>query len=278
MKEDPEGIRQAIKKMWPLRYANLLIEAAESGQWDPVIDAKQELRNLLGMKSSFSLRRGIWFVKRLFYRSMFPSGLHIVFLGPDGCGKTSVTQRVVPLLDRAFFGTTYIHFRFFLGRKKKARRSVNDPHGQASWSLPLSVSKVFYYWFDYFFGWWLIVWPKRVRSKLIVFDRYYYDMVVDPKRCRYGGPMWLVKQIGKFIVKPDMVIYLDVPPEILQERKKDVTFEESKRQREEYRKLMTGLNNSVVIDGTQPLDGVVADVNKAVLDFMTRRMEKRLGF
>jgi len=275
--EDTEGIRQAVNELWPSDYANRLIEAAESGCWDPVMSIKRDLRIQLRKKSSFCGRRVIWFVKRLFSRSISPSGLHIAFLGPDGSGKTSIMKIALPLLARVFFSTTYIHFRFFPGRNKKESRSVNDPHGQVSWSLPVSVAKIFYYWFDYFVGWLLVVWPKRVRSQLIIFNRYYHDILVDPKRYRYGGPIWLARWVGKLIPKPDIWILLDAPPEVLQERKQEVPFEETVRQRKEYLKLVKGMENGIVIDASKSLDEVVGDVNRAIVDFMAQRTEKRFG-
>ena len=38
------------------------------------------------------------------------------------------------------------------------------------------------------------------------------------------------------------------------------------------------MKNGVVIDASQPLDKVVADVNRVVLDFMAEKTRKRLEF
>lgn len=300
MTEDPEGIKQAIKKMWPLRYVNLLIEASESGRWDPVIDIQQELRNQLRKKSSFSFRRIAWIVRRMFLRSFDPAGLHIVLLGPDGSGKSSVTERVMPSLARAFFGTTYIHgvphwlnagghwrritgaaqrfFNFQPSPKKGngSTRPTTGPHRFADRSLLTSMFKLLNYALDNIVGWAVFVWPQKIQAKLFVFDRYYYDILVDPKRLRYGGPSGPARWVGTFIVKPDVLIILDVPPEVVQQRKQDVSYEESGRQREEYQKLAKSLNHATVIDASQSLEKVVADVNKTVLDFMAQRTEKRM--
>jgi thymidylate kinase len=114
-----------------------------------------------------------------------------------------------------------------------------------------------------------------VRSTLVLFDRYYHDILVDPKRYRYGGPSWLAHLIGEFIPKPDIWVLLDAPPEILLERKQEITLAEAARQREEYLKLINNLDNGFVIDATQGLDNVVADVNSIILDFMAQRADKR---
>jgi len=62
---------------------------------------------------------------------------------------------------------------------------------------------------------------------------------------------------------------------VLQSRKQEVTFEETARQRGEYLKLIQNLKNGVVIDASQPLDDVVADINRVVLKIMGDRTEKR---
>ena len=115
-----------------------------------------------------------------------------------------------------------------------------------------------------------------VRSTFVAFDRYYHDMLVDPKRYRYGGPMWLARWVGKIIPKPDIVILLDAPAEVLQARKQEVPFKETARQRQAYLKLVRGMKNGVVLDASQPLEKVVEDVNRTILNSMAERTRKHL--
>ena len=112
---------------------------------------------------------------------------------------------------------------------------------------------------------------------LRIWDRYYHDRLVDPLRYRYGGPMWLARWVGKLIPMPDLWILLDAPAEVLQARKQEVSFSETTRQRGAYLALMREMDNTVVVDASQPLDKVVADVNAAILRFLAERTRKRLG-
>ena len=75
--------------------------------------------------------------------------------------------------------------------------------------------------------------------------------------------------------KPDLVFCLDAEPEVLQARKKEVSFEECKRQREAYRALARKLPNGHVIDASRPLETVVHDVQTIILHFMAERVERR---
>lgn len=300
--EDPEGIRKLIKKIWTPPYAEMLIRATESGCWDKVIQSTPELRTRLQKNTTWSFKRAAWILKRLFLRLRFPVGLSVVLLGPDGSGKTSVSKKLAGLITRPFLGTAYVHGAGFFSRAKvlkwqqrgfargffssrsshdkkaKTDKLVTHPlksHDQSPRGLFASWVKLLYLWIDSLLGWCTVVWPKLFQAKLILLDRYYHDILVDPQRYRYGGPMWPARWIAKLIPKPDLWILLDVPAEKLQERKQDVSVDESARQREEYLKLFREMKDGIVVDGSQSLDDVVADVNQAIIDFMCKRTEER---
>ena len=214
---------------------------------------------------------------RVIHRMMHPSGVSVAVLGPDGSGKSSVVRHIIPGLSAAFRRTQYIHLRPAVGSRWRIGEPVTNPHRQSARSWPVSVAKICYFLFDYVVGWWILVRPMLVRSTLVVFDRYYHDILVDPLRYRYGGPMWLARWVGKLIPSPDLWILLDAPPEVFQARKQEVPLGETTRQRNAYLALIQERDNSVVLDASQPLDKVVTDVNSAILTFLAERTRKRLG-
>ena len=154
---------------------------------------------------------------------------------------------------------------------------MTEPHNQVPRAAVSSVLKLGYYFTIYLIGYWLIVRPKLVRSTLVVFDRYYHDLLVDPQRYRYGGPMWLARLVGRLVPKPNLWIVLDAPAEVLQSRKQEVTFEETCRQRKAYLDLARQVPNAAIIDAAKPLDDVVIATSRAILDYMAERTIKRLG-
>jgi thymidylate kinase len=141
----------------------------------------------------------------------------------------------------------------------------------------MSLLKLGYFSLDYIIGYFGKIYLMLVQSTLVLFDRYYHDILIDPKRYRYNGPMWLARWVGKIIPKPDLFILLDASPEVLQARKKEVPFEETAQQQKTYLELVRGMKNGVVVDVSRPLDDVVVEVNKVILDFMAERTRKRLG-
>jgi serine acetyltransferase len=139
-----------------------------------------------------------------------------------------------------------------------------------------SIAKPFYFLADYCIGYLLKLRPLLVRSTLLLFDRYYHDLLADPKRYRYGASLRLVRWIGNFIPKPDLWLVLDAPVEVTQSRKREVSRAEALRQREVYRQLAAHLYDAVVIDTSQSRDTTVAQVSNAILEHLARRTVQRI--
>jgi thymidylate kinase len=133
------------------------------------------------------------------------------------------------------------------------------------------------WWMDYTLGYWVAVFPPLLRSALVLFDRYYHDLLVDQRRYRYSGSLRLAGLIGWLVPRPHVFILLDAPPQVLQARKQDVTYEESIRQRDAYLKLMRRMSSAYVVDASRPLDQVVTETEWIILDYMAERTARRLG-
>jgi len=199
----------------------------------------------------------------------------VVFLGADGSGKSSVIERITADLAPSFRRTRYFHLRPGIGTKQHGGAPVTDPHAQPARGWVGSVAKIGYLLFDYTVGWWVKVRPLLVRSTLVIFDRYYHDILVDPRRYRYGGPMGLAGLVGRLIPKPDLWILLDAPPEVLQARKQEVPFEETTRQRDAYLALSPHLSNFQTVDAARPLGLVVNEVDDIILEHLAARTGRR---
>ena len=264
-------------RFWPENQSRKILNALAEKNIDGFREMIPELQQSLRASSKPSLVSYAGEVQRLIGRILHPTGLWIAIYGPDGCGKSSVIHQLKPALLPAFRRTAEFHFRPYVGYpEKEGVVTVPDPHGQKPRHPVTSVLKLIYYMADYILGFLLKVWPAKVRSTFIVFDRYYDDLVVDQRRYCYGGPKWLLQWLRPFIPKPDLVFCLDAPAEVLQSRKQEVPFEETARQREIYRDFISGSRNGYVIDASQPVGKVVLDVQNIVLEYMEERTEKRL--
>jgi thymidylate kinase len=273
--KDPEGALHEMKRFWSEAQSQRIRAAFEQAQEDKLVTELPALRASLRAGLPFSLRAKIWEWLRKLKRVTQPTGLFVVFLGADGSGKSSVLERVNESLAPAFRRTKRYHLRPHLGRKNETSQPVTDPHAQPPRSVLASLLKLGYWGLDYGFGY-ISVYKHLVQSTLVLFDRYYDDLLIDPKRYRYGAPRVFAKLVGKFLPRPDLVILCDAPAEVLQSRKQEVSFAETQRQREAYLTLVKGLPNGHVVDASKPLSEVVASTEEIILNFMAARTTQRL--
>jgi thymidylate kinase len=283
--QDPAGCQQQIARFWGAKYTALIASAASSGDWGrvrhflPALRAEMRMRALRRhpLYTIESWARRVW--RRVRSACWPDGGLTVVFLGPDGAGKSSVIKAVPQALVGAFNRTTCYGFApGILGWLRPPDGPNKHPHATPPRSPVISVMRALCYWFVYY----LVCYRVTLRlhlahSTLVLHDRHLVDALVDPKRYRYSGPMWLLRLIWWFVPRPDLIILLDAPAEVLQARKQETSFEESARQREAYRSLVGPMVNGLIVDAARPLDEVVCAVNDLILDYLSARVAHRLG-
>jgi thymidylate kinase len=284
--QDPAGCRRQVDRFWKHGSSMLIVSAAESGKWEPVrlrLDKlRTELRTRATLRSPWRvvdnrLRRLAGRISRVWRPDC---GVSVIFLGPDGAGKSSVVQAMGQSLADAFPRAACYSFPPALRDRFLHRPQATDnrPHEPPLRSWPASVVRAILYWSVYnTLGYYVTVRLALGRSTLVMHDRHFVDALVDPRRYRYGGPLWLLRLIWRIVPKPDLLILLDAPPAVLQARKQEVPFEESARQREAYLSLMQTMKNGYVVDAARPLEYVVGDVNDIVLRHLAARVARRFG-
>ena len=118
----------------------------------------------------------------------------------------------------------------------------------------------------------MIVWMYMLRGYHVLFDRHfyfdYYDHDIantDPKRplsSRLHGFM-----LQKLYPRPDFVIFLDAPSEVLFARKPERTIDILESKRQEYVRLREVMKDFAVVDVSQPVDTVVRQVCDLIANF-----------
>jgi thymidylate kinase len=282
-REDAAGCEAQAARLSGRRSAGLIVAAARSGDWRPVRQCLPQLRTELRRRAM--ARRPARFVagrlRGLLHRArraLRPDGVYVAVLGPDGAGKSSLIEALETNLGGAFAGSVCYGFTPALIHHLRhgPYRENSAPHALPPRSALGSVARALGYWLPYY----TLSYPVRhldlARSRLVLADRHLADALVDPKRYRYGGPMWLVRLIWRVVPKPDLVVLLDAPAEVLQARKRDVPFEETARQRRDYLALVRGMPNGHVVDAAQPLEHVAAEVGDLILRQLRAGTERRL--
>lgn len=220
----------------------------------------------------------------------------VALAGPDGAGKSTITRRleqVLPLPAKyVYMGVNLESSNLVLpttrllleikralgGRpdmagpvdpnksKPQPKSSVKRAFKGLKSGLRLT-NQISEEWFRQ-----LLVWQYLRRGFIVLFDRHFYydyyfhDIAVnDPERSlvsRFHGFM-----LERFYPKPDFVIFLDAPAEVLYARKRERSVEILDHRRREYLRLREIVKNSVLVDASQPEDEVLKEVSNQIMIF-----------
>ena len=195
-----------------------------------------------------------------------------MLLGPDGAGKSSVIEAIGSGWSAGFAECRIHHLRPVLGWGRHETRVNCDPHGRAPRGALLSMLKLIYLLVVNWLGYLMAVRPQMTKGRLVLFDRYFPDCLIDPRRYRLPESCrWMAKIVAMLLPEPDLYVVLDAPACVLQERKREVTPAESERQRTHYAEGLTKLANVVMVDAARPLPEVVEDVVSRIIDLRLAR-------
>jgi thymidylate kinase len=253
------------------KWGQMLFDAATCGQPEKSIAWTRSIRRAVWLKSfrrrpiATGFRWSSFWIAEIRLR-LLPPVPWVAILGPDGSGKSSVIAELGNAVKPIFRGVSRYHWRPRIVRKGgKDTVTVTDPHAKPPRGSIISVIKLLFLMLDWILGYWCRIVHERARERLVVFDRTFIDLLVDPRRYRYGAPRWLAQLLSHLIPQPTITIVLDAPTEVFQDRKKEVTPHETDRQRRAYIDAIRNRAGSYVIDASQPVPLVAQGVMAAVL-------------
>ena len=214
---------------------------------------------------------------QLFKKIMKPSGLIIGVLGRDGCGKSTFVSEITSLLGPYYEGTTsFKKFPAFLYKgeifKKKVPYDFSKPHYHKERGRIASFIKLNVLLIEFFFGYWFKIFPLKTKSKLVLCDRYFIDILADPRRYRIKGNSFFIKLYHHLLPKPDLWIILDLPSDVLLKRKQELTFEMAEHLRYKYLNLQKLLPNSIVINNEQEIDITVNTASDFIFNYKHKKV------
>ncbi len=273
---DPSGVARQIARFWdPSREGGVVERAAEGDDWSAVRELLPMLR--AGVRRRRRLRILDWLheLRQRAREYLRPSGILLACLGPQGIGKADV---ITALKDRPL--APFINVHTMELRPRIFRPQTKDLHVGQRKQHPrgriATIAKLMMFAADYWFGYCWQIRPRLVRGMLVVSNRYYDDVLVDPLRYRMARPFAFARALLPWIPRPDLWLVFDAPAGLISSRSKTLTEEESSRQRGEYRRLLRGYENVVVLDARQPLDRVVADAERAIVAHLENRTAEGL--
>ena len=121
-----------------------------------------------------------------------------------------------------------------------------------------------------------VAWLHRRRGYVVLFDRHFYldfcgHALVHPDPAPSLSQRLHLRMLQRLYPRPDLVIYLDAPAEVLFARKGEGTLELLELRRQEYLRLGELVARFEVVDCARPLPEVEADVIRTIRDFAARQ-------
>lgn len=190
--------------------------------------------------------------------------MNIIFLGPDGAGKSTVINAIEKQLSQDNIDYSY-HYLVpgYMPRYRNVnnRSPVTNPHEKSKHGYFKSIVKLMYWYLEYNLG----ISKLNKTYKIRLFDRYFYDILVDPARYCYGASPIFAKLVARLIPRPQLLIIVDAPTDVIQQRKQEVTWEETDRQRKEYLSLKNKYCRTLIIDTTLDINVNAEIIKKEIL-------------
>lgn len=209
-------------------------------------------------------------MKPLNMRSNETQGFLITFCGLDGCGKTTMMERLITDLKKE-------HKIFVTKQPTDAVRNSNifrtymdspnhDAYDYRSLSLLAAsdrlqhVSKV--------------IEPEMKTGKIVLSDRYFYSCLSNLHARGYKNDKWIY-EIAESIIKPDLAFFFDVPVEEAiarvrrrpEEKDRYIDIELQHKLRKEYIEICKA-NNGILISTLNPKDECYEIIKNAVKELL----------
>jgi O-antigen/teichoic acid export membrane protein/thymidylate kinase len=206
------------------------------------------------------------------------NGLQVAILGPDGVGKSSFSGKILEMFRPVFTSGRLLQWRpqVIKPRPPKNPLVFVAPHSKPPHGATESVLRLLAVLADYWVGQIVLIKPLLAQTSLLVYDRNFDDILVDTYRYRYGGPRWVLLLAKRMVPRSDCVcLTLEADPEVILQRKQEVSPEELRRQYAEYRKLAQELPDSHVIRTDRDFELSLAEGSHILVNYLNRRFKRR---
>jgi len=214
----------------------------------------------------------------------------VALVGGDGAGKTTIANRLVNDLP---FRVKYLYMGFStissnaalptskLARFYKTRFHNGSGKKNTDGSKPVEptshdlhyskeprnvVWKAFRFVNRMLETYWrqMITFYYRLRGYMVIYDRHMlFDTAPkNPSKIKFNRFFDSIEYLilYYFLPKPDLVIFLDAPAEVLYKRKRESSLKHLRTRREATLKQAEKIENFVRIDASQPLETVMEEV------------------
>ncbi|MDE3251094.1 MAG: hypothetical protein KGO82_20685, partial [Bacteroidota bacterium] len=179
-------------------------------------------------------------------------GFMLTFSGVDGAGKSTILNEVKEMLQRKYRKKVVVirHRPSMLpilsamkyGKEAAEQRCAERlPRQGTNKSILSSLARFGYYYADYLFGQLVVYFRYTLRGYIVLYDRYYFDFIVDGRRSNITISKSFIRNLYVFVYKPQLNIFLYAPPEVILTRKKELSAGDIRQLTHDYTTLFSRL-------------------------------------
>ncbi|MEM6342338.1 MAG: hypothetical protein AAF927_00610 [Bacteroidota bacterium] len=158
----------------------------------------------------------------------------ITFSGVDGAGKSTIIEKTKELLTEKYRREVVVLRQrpsilpilssIKYGKEGAEKRAATTlPRQGTNKSRVSSVIRFVYYLMDYLLGQAYVYWTVNRRGKLLLYDRYYFDYIVDSRRANINLGPKITAPFYRLIRKHEINILLYADPKVILARKQELT-------------------------------------------------------
>jgi thymidylate kinase len=219
----------------------------------------------------------------------------IAVIGGDGAGKTTITRRLLAAGRLPFrylymginvessnvaLPTTRLLQRLRHGRSRPATTHASGPprpKPRGAKGALRSAARLLYRLSEEWYRQ-ALCWLAELRGEIVLCDRHFLYDFYEPAARRAAKAradrihLWLLERAYP---RPDLVLFLDAPAEVLMARKGEASLEFLGGRRAAMLEIGANDPRFARIDATQPLDAVYAEVEARIDAFLANRGRSR---
>jgi hypothetical protein len=269
-----------LSRQFGRKLATRLVDAVLAGDRLKLLGCVTAMRASLILRS---LRRGPFrgplsiaqYYAREFIVRFSPKTLEtLCILGPDGGCNAAIIENLLPMLESAAKVVEKIPLRQRMplagGPISKAARADSPSEGSSGAFISMANAVL------WLVAEWRSKFAEKVNITLHLHESYYHDLFINPKRCRYSGPRWFARLVGKLFPSPDLWIMLDPAADALQPRPPELPSGETLRKIEAYRSFVKTRKEHIILDASKPVTSVTEEAYAAIIHMLAQRTDRKL--
>ena len=278
---DRDEFMRAARTIVGAAIASCLADALVSGKPESTVELRRRVLWARTVRNPFTLGTYVFARAGAAWDRVSgwirPRGVLVVLVGPDGSGKTTLSD----LVCRRFEVTHVPASPVYLGAQKpllptrRLSQKLRKRFGKQGRVKPIKdvdrrqrLRGLVHILADKWLRYLVNVRPRLARGEVVVLDRYFYDLRT------YPNPLvrkpWLEALVMCLIPKPSIIFSLEADPALIAARKNELTAAETARQIQCFRELRRWVEDfhSVPADGN--IEAVVDSMTEHVIRLYSR--------